>query len=39
MDFGKEDFQIRILNDRKLIVYNMREFLDAAEKYLKENMQ
>ena len=39
MDFGKEDFEIRILNDRKLIVHNMREFLDAADKYLKENMQ
>ena len=39
MDFVNEDFEIRILNDKKLIVHNMREFLDAADKYLRENMQ
>lgn len=39
MDFGKEPFEIRILNDRKLIVYNMQEFLDAGVKYLREAPQ
>lgn len=34
MDFGKGDFEIRILNDKRMVVHNMREFLDAAEKYL-----
>ncbi|SFL43465.1 protein of unknown function [Lachnospiraceae bacterium KH1T2] len=36
MDFGDQDFNIRILNNKKLIVHNMREFLDAGVKYLKE---
>lgn len=35
MDFGEGDFNIRILNDRKLVVHNMREFLDAGVKYLQ----
>jgi len=35
MDFGKKEFNIRILNDRKLVVHNMKEFLNAADKYLK----
>lgn len=37
MDFGDGDFEIRILNDRKLIVHNMRELLDAGVKYLQED--
>ena len=36
MNFGFGDFDIRILNDRKLIVHNMDEFLDAGIKYLRE---
>ena len=36
MDFGDQDFNIRILNNKKLIVHNMREFIDAGVKYLKE---
>ena len=39
MDFGNDPFEIRILNDRKLIVYNMQEFLDAGVKYLREAPQ
>lgn len=35
MDFGSGEFEIRILNDKKLVVHDMDEFLDAAEKYLK----
>ncbi|MCR5625411.1 MAG: DUF4869 domain-containing protein [Lachnospiraceae bacterium] len=34
MDFGPGEFEIRILNHRKLIVHNMKEFLDAGVKYL-----
>uniref|UniRef100_I5ARP3 DUF4869 domain-containing protein n=1 Tax=Eubacterium cellulosolvens (strain ATCC 43171 / JCM 9499 / 6) TaxID=633697 RepID=I5ARP3_EUBC6 len=34
MNFGSKSFDIRILNDKKLVVHNMSEFLDAAEKYL-----
>ena len=37
MDFGDEEFEIRILNDRKLIVHNMKEFVDAGIKYLRED--
>lgn len=37
MDFGKDPFEIRVLNDKKLIVHNMNELLDAGNKYLKEN--
>ena len=37
MDFGPGEFSIRILNDRKLVVHNMEEFLDAAAKYLRES--
>lgn len=37
MDFGDGDFDIRILNDRKLVVHNMRELLDAGVKYLQED--
>lgn len=37
MDFGKEPFEIRVLNDKKLVVHNMNELLDAGNKYLKEN--
>ncbi len=36
MNFGKEAFDIRILNDKKLVVHNMEDFLKAADKYLKE---
>ena len=35
MDFGNKEFEIRILNDKKLVVHNMYEFLYAADKYLK----
>ncbi len=35
MDFGKGDFKIRILNDRKLVAHNMQEFLDAGVFYLR----
>lgn len=37
MDFGNEPFEIRVLNDKKLVVHNMNELLDAGNKYLKEN--
>lgn len=37
MDFGPGEFEIRILNDRKLIVHNMEEFLEAGIKYLREH--
>lgn len=36
MDFGKGEFEIRILNHRTLIAHNMQEFLDAGIKYLQE---
>lgn len=36
MDFGPGEFNIRILNDRKLVVHNMKELLDAGVKYLRE---
>ncbi len=36
MDFGKDKFNIRILNDRKMVAKNMQEFLDAGVKYLRE---
>ena len=41
MDFGKKDFEIRILNNKnkKLIVHNMREFLDVANDYLKGKVE
>ena len=41
MDFGKKDFEIRILNnkDKKLIVHNMRDFLDAVNDYLKGKVE
>lgn len=39
MDFGDGDFEIRVLNDRKLIVHNMEEFLDAGVKYLQEGAE
>ena len=41
MDFGKKDFEIRILNNKnkKLIVHNMREFLDASNDYLKGKVE
>ena len=35
MDFGKGNFEIRILNHRKLVVHNMKEFLDAGAYYLR----
>ena len=34
---GRADFSIRVLNDKKLIVHNMEEFLEAGVKYLREN--
>ncbi len=37
MDFGDEEFNIRILNDGKLIVHNMQEFLTAGASYLREH--
>lgn len=37
MNFGGGEFEIRILNDKKLIVHNMQEFLDAGVKYLRED--
>lgn len=39
MDFGPGEFEIRILNDRKLVVHNMEEFIDAGVKYLREDRQ
>lgn len=36
MNFGSEPFEIRILNDSKLIVHNMQEFLDAGVYYLQK---
>ena len=36
MDFGKGTFDIRILNDRKLVVHNMQDFLIAGAHYLRE---
>ena len=36
MDFGKEEFEIRILNHKTLVAHNMAEFLDAGAKYLRE---
>ena len=36
MDFGDGDFDIRILNDKKLITHNMQEFLSAGAFYLRE---
>ncbi|MBR3224004.1 MAG: DUF4869 domain-containing protein [Atopobiaceae bacterium] len=36
MDFGKGEFEIRILNHRTLVAHNMQEFLDAGIKYLQE---
>lgn len=39
MDFGKGNFEIKIMNSRKkMIVRNMDEFLDAADLYLGEGM-
>ncbi len=38
MDFGKEEFEIRILNDKKLIAHDMQEFLDAGVRYLREEI-
>ena len=35
MDFGNGEFDIRILNDRKLVVHNMQEFLTAGASYLR----
>lgn len=37
MNFGPGEFDIRILNDKKLIVHNMDEFLNAGVKYLSED--
>lgn len=37
MNFGNDEFEIRILNDRKLVVHNMVEFLEAGAKYLRED--
>lgn len=35
MNFGSEPFEIRVLNDSKLIAHNMQEFLDAGVYYLQ----
>ena len=37
MNFGKGSFEIRILNDKKMIAHNMEEFLKAADKYLRDD--
>ena len=34
MNFGPGEFEIRIMNHDKMVVHNMSEFLDAADKYL-----
>lgn len=39
MDFGAGEFDIRILNDKKLIVHNMVEFLDAGVHYLRRGQK
>ncbi len=39
MDFGDGDFDIRILNDKKLITHNMQEFLNAGAFYLREGVE
>lgn len=39
MDFGDRDFNIRILNDKKLITHNMQEFLTAGAFYLREGVE
>ncbi len=39
MNFGKGNFEIKIMNSpKKLIAHNMSEFLDAADLYLGEGM-
>lgn len=38
MNFGKGDFQIRILNNKKLVAHNMQEFLEAGAHYLREGV-
>lgn len=38
MNFGNGKFDIRILNDRKLIVHNMQEFLLVGNSYLRNEM-
>lgn len=38
MNFGKGDFQIRILNHKKLLAHNMQEFLEAGAHYLREGL-
>ncbi len=35
MDFGEGEFEIRVLNDRKLVAHNMQEFLTAGVFYLR----
>lgn len=39
MDFGKGEFDIKILNDGKLIVHDMQEFLVAGVSYLRKEEQ
>lgn len=36
MNFGTGEFEIRILNENKLVVHTMQEFLCAGAKYLRE---
>ena len=36
MDFGVGEYDIRILNDKKLITHGMQEFLNAGALYLRE---
>lgn len=39
MDFGKGEFEIKIMNSpKKLIAHNMLEFLNAADLYLGEDL-
>ncbi len=37
MNFGEGDFEIRVLNERTLIVHNMQQLVDAGVKYLRRN--
>ena len=38
MNFGKEPFQVRILNSKSIVAHNMQEFLNAGVEYLREGM-
>lgn len=36
MNFGKDQFSIRILNSKNMVAHDMQEFLNAGVKYLRE---